>query len=156
MRVASPAKLVTRAMRHSDLEQVAHNEAVAYPHPWSKRIFVDCLKAGYHCRVVINQQKIVAHGVMSIAVGECHLLTLCVHPQHQRQGIGSRLFKLLLDQACKEDARVCFLDVRQSNTAAIAFYRTLGFVQMGERKNYYPDGEEREHALVMSCKLPLD
>lgn len=142
-----------RTMRSSDIDLVAQNEAAAYVHPWSKRIFIDCLRAGYQCWVLANKQQIVAHGVMSVAIGECHLLTLCVRPEHQRHGYGRKLFKLLLDRAYKKEASLCFLEVRHSNKGAIHLYRSMGFVQIGERKNYYPDN--REDALIMSRELPL-
>ena len=104
-----------RNMRYSDLDLVVQNEAAAYQHPWTKRIFIDCLRAGYQCWVLANKQKIVAHGVMSVAIGECHLLTLCVHPDFQRQGYGRKIFDLLLGQAYKFDAAECFLEVRVGN-----------------------------------------
>jgi ribosomal-protein-alanine N-acetyltransferase len=144
-------------MRSSDLDLVAQNEAVAYDLPWSKRILIDCLRAGYQCWVLANRQQIVAHGVMSVAVGECHLLTLCVKPEQQRMGYGRKLFNLLLDRAHKLEATVCYLEVRPSNSSAIKLYQSMGFVQIGERKNYYPTaqpgaggGADRENALIMS------
>lgn len=142
-------------MRNSDLDLVVQNEAAAYAHPWTKRIFIDCLRAGYQCWVLANKQQIVAHGVMSVAIGECHLLTLCVNPEYQRLGHGRKLFMLLLDRATKMDARECFLEVRASNEGAIQLYRSLGFTQIGERKNYYPGIEGREDALILSRNLPL-
>lgn len=144
-----------RTMRTSDVELVAQNEAAAYIHPWNKRIFIDCLRAGYQCWVLASKQEIVAHGVMSVAIGECHLLTLCVRPEYQRRGYGRKLFGLLLDRAYKQDAKVCFLEVRRSNESAIDLYRSMGFVQVGERKNYYPNKGGREDALIMSRDLPL-
>ncbi len=144
-----------RTMRNSDLDLVVQNEAAAYAHPWTKRIFIDCLRAGYQCWVLANKQQIVAHGVMSVAIGECHLLTLCVNPEYQRLGHGRKLFMLLLDRATKMDARECFLEVRASNEGAIQLYRSLGFTQIGERKNYYPGIEGREDALILSRNLPL-
>lgn len=144
-----------RNMRSSDLDLVVQNEIAAYEHPWTKRIFIDCLRAGYQCWVLANKQKIVAHGVMSVAIGECHLLTLCVHPDFQRQGFGRKIFKLLLDRAYKLDATECFLEVRRSNESAIALYQSLGFAVIGERKNYYPGSAGREDALIMSRTLPL-
>jgi len=142
-------------MRNSDLDLVVQNEAAAYEHPWTKRIFIDCLRAGYQCWVLANKRQIVAHGVMSVAVGECHLLTLCVNPEYQRLGHGRKLFMLLLDRAAKMDARECFLEVRASNAGAIQLYRSLGFTQIGERKNYYPGNQGREDALILSRNLPL-
>jgi ribosomal-protein-alanine N-acetyltransferase len=144
-----------RTMRNSDLDLVVQNEAAAYEHPWTKRIFIDCLRAGYQCWVLANKRQIVAHGVMSVAVGECHLLTLCVNPEYQRLGHGRKLFMLLLDRAAKMDARECFLEVRASNAGAIQLYRSLGFTQIGERKNYYPGHQGREDALILSRNLPL-
>lgn len=155
-RQLSPAnQFFARTMRSSDLDLVVQNEVAAYDHPWTKRIFIDCLRAGYQCWVLANKQQIVAHGVMSVAIGECHLLTLCVHPDFQRQGFGRKLFTLLLDQAFKLEAEQCFLEVRSTNDTAIRLYHSLGFRQIGERKNYYPGNNGREDALIMSRDLPL-
>lgn len=147
-----------RTMRTSDLDLVVKNETAAYEHGWNKRIFIDCLRAGYLCWVLASKQQIVAHGVMSVAIEECHLLTLCVDPTFQRKGFGRKLLKLLLDRAHKLEARECFLEVRPSNTNAIMLYRSLGFAQIGERKNYYPPNgaqQARENALILSRSLPL-
>jgi len=149
------ADFFARTMRTSDVELVAQNEAAAYDHPWTKRIIVDCLRAGYQCWVLANKQQIVAHAVLSVAIGECHLLTLCVHPDHQRNGYGRILLNLLLDRAQKQEAEICFLEVRRTNAGAIELYRSMGFVQTGERKNYYPGKGDREDALIMSRNLPL-
>ncbi|MEC8331889.1 MAG: ribosomal-protein-alanine N-acetyltransferase, partial [Pseudomonadota bacterium] len=85
MDTSSPTgtQFFARTMRHSDLDLVVKNEAAAYAHPWTKRIFIDCLRAGYQAWVLANKQEIAAHAVMSVAVEECHLLTLCVHPAFQ-------------------------------------------------------------------------
>ena len=144
-----------RTMRSSDIDLVVQNEIAAYEHPWTKRIFIDCLRAGYQCWVLANKQQIVAHGVMSVAIGESHLLTLCVHPEYQRMGYGRKIFTLLMDRAHKLDAEICFLEVRASNSGAITLYRSLGFTQIGERKNYYPGNDGREDAIIMSRSLPL-
>lgn len=147
-----------RTMRASDLDLVVKNEIVAYEHPWNKRIFVDCLRAGYQCWVLANRREIVAHGVMSVAIGECHLLTLCVNPDFQRRGYGRKLFNLLLNRAYKMEAEVCFLEVRHSNEGAIELYKSMGFSQIGERKNYYPSASNnagREDALILSRSVPL-
>ena len=144
-----------RTMRHSDLDLVVKNEAAANAHPWTKRIFIDCLRAGYQAWVLANKQEIAAHAVMSVAVEECHLLTLCVHPAFQRMGYGRKLFALLLDRAASLEAKECFLEVRVSNDRAISLYRSLGFTQIGERSSYYPTDLGREDALILSRSLPL-
>ena len=92
METSSPTgtQFFARTMRHSDLDLVVKNEAAALRPPLTKRIFIDCLRAGYQAWVLANK-KIAAHGVMSVAVEECHLLTLCVHPAFQRMGYGRKL-----------------------------------------------------------------
>jgi [ribosomal protein S18]-alanine N-acetyltransferase len=145
-------------MRPSDLDQVVQNENLSYQMPWSRRIFLDCLRAGYECWVLATRTQIVAHGVLSAGAGESHVLTLCVHPDYRRFGFGRRMLHHLLQQAVKQDASVCFLEVRPSNMEAKALYHAMGFVQVGERKNYYPADprtNSREDALILSRILPL-
>jgi len=144
-----------RRMRASDLDLVVRNEAEASnENPWSKRVFIDCLRAGYQCWVLGNSDQLIGHGVMSVAIGESHLLTLCVHPDFQRAGHGRRILQFLLERAQRDDAEVCFLEVRHSNEAAKSLYRAMGFLPIGERKNYYPASDGREDAIIMSRTLP--
>ncbi len=150
--------VICRPMRASDLDLVVQNENLSYLVPWSKRIFLDCLRSGYECWVLATRERIVAHGVLSSAAGESHVLTLCVHPDFRRAGYGRRMLTHLLRQAEKTGALACFLEVRPSNREARTLYIDMGFVQVGERKNYYParmGSSEREDALILSRPLPL-
>ena len=142
-----------RPMRMSDIDFVVKNEKAAYPFPWNRRIFTDCIRAGYQCWVIANKKSIAAHGVISVAIGESHLLTLCVHPRIQRQGHGKRMLRLLLERAKSLKAEVCFLEVRRSNIGAIFLYESMGFSIVSERKNYYPNGGDNEDALIMTCEI---
>ena len=147
-----------RAMRPSDLDLVVQSENLSYQQPWSKRIFSDCLRAGYECWVLATKDCLVAHGVLSAGVGEAHVLTLCVHPDFRRGGYGRRMLRHLLDKAVKRDATVCFLEVRPSNVEARQLYLSMGFAQVGERRGYYPaepGRTQREDALILSRQLPL-
>lgn len=147
------ARFFARPMRMSDIDFVVKNEKAAYPFPWSRRIFTDCIRAGYQCWVMANKKTIVAHGVLSVAIGESHLLTLCVHPSVQREGYGMKVLSLLLERAKNLKAEVCFLEVRRSNSGAISLYESMGFSVVSERKNYYPNGGNNEDALIMTCEF---
>ena len=59
----------------------------------------------------------------------------------------------LLDLARWHHAERVFLEVRPSNTHAIALYDTMGFNEIGRRPNYYPGKRGREDALVMAIEL---
>ena len=69
-----------RPMREADLDAVMLIEERAYPYPWSRGIFRDCLHAGYSMWLLERQGVIVGYGVLSIAAGEAHVLNLCSAP----------------------------------------------------------------------------
>jgi ribosomal-protein-alanine N-acetyltransferase len=88
---------------------------------------------------------------MSIAVGEAHLLNLCVSPQEQNQGIGRKLLEHVISVA-KSHADTMFLEVRPTNTAAIFLYESVGFNEIGVRKGYYPAKNGREDAIMFALE----
>lgn len=148
--------MVCRRMEDFHLDQVLYNENLSYPHPWTRRIFQDCLRAGYECWVLEEEGIVAAHAIMSVAADESHLLTLCVNPDHRRRGLARRLLQHILEQAHGAGAQRCFLEVRPSNEAAQQLYYGEGFVRVGERRDYYPTRsprEQREDALILSRLL---
>lgn len=72
--------VVIRAMSATDIGDVVAVERSAYTHPWSEGIMRDCLRVGYSCWVCLVDDAVVGHAVMSTAVGEAHLLNICVAP----------------------------------------------------------------------------
>lgn len=145
---------VMRPLRSDDLLRVLEVEYSSYDHPWTPGIFRDCLRVGYYCVVVELDNKIVGHGIMSVGVGECHLLNICIHPDYQGRGLGTTLINYLLDVARWKKARIAFLEVRMSNEKAFRLYRQLGFEEIGVRKNYYPASKgRREDARILTLEL---
>jgi ribosomal-protein-alanine N-acetyltransferase len=142
-----------RPMQTADLTEVIEIERRCYPYPWTRLIFSDCLYAGYSCWVCERQGIIEGYGVISIAAGESHLLKLCVRPESQQQGIGSKLLMHFITQARRHDAEFVFLEVRQSNVAARKLYENSGFNELGSRKDYYPAVDGREDALILARVL---
>lgn len=142
-----------RPMRVDDLSSVIVVEHNAYTHPWSEGILHDCLRVGYSCWVCELGSDIVGHAVMSIAVGEAHLLNICVAPAHQGRGLGRRLLKRVLRIARERDADTMFLEVRASNEGARWLYESEGFGEIGQRRGYYPTLTGREDAIVYAKAL---
>ena len=140
-------------MREDDVDQVMAIEELIYDFPWTPGIFRDCLKVGYCCWLVTLEERVVGYGVMSVAVEECHILNVCIHPAHQGQGLGGRLFRHLIQLGRQHGAKQAFLEVRLSNRRALGLYTRLGFTQVGRRKDYYPSIDGREDALVLSLAL---
>ena len=149
-RIPRPA---LRAMRADDLENIARIETLAYEFPWTEGIFRDCLRVGYCCVVLEGAGELHGYGVMSMAAGEAHLLNLCVHPDHQRCGLGSDLLRTFLATARAADCKRIFLEVRKTNHAALALYNRAGFKIAGLRRNYYRAVNGREDAIVLSLSI---
>ncbi|KRG69400.1 alanine acetyltransferase [Stenotrophomonas terrae] len=147
---------VLRPMYDGDLDAVMEVELRAYPFPWTRGIFQDCLRADYPSRVLVQDDGIVGYGVLSLAADEAHVLNVCVDPLCQSRGHGRRLLRELVRVARQRRALRVFLEVRPSNTSAIALYHSEGFNEIGRRPRYYPTSNGREDALVMAMELVDD
>lgn len=141
-------------MHEDALPQVLDIEQRAYAFPWSEGIFRDCLKVGYSAWTVVSPEgEVLAYAVMSMAVGEAHVLNLCVEPAYHQQGLGRFLLAHMKDLAHAAGMDLMLLEVRKSNTAAIKLYQGMGFDKLGVRKGYYPAREGSEDALLLGCNL---
>jgi ribosomal-protein-alanine N-acetyltransferase len=152
---AQPEQLWTlRPMHEAQLPQVIDIERRAYAFPWTEGIFRDCLNVGYSAWIVTGpSDEVLAYAVMSMAVGEAHVLNLCVEPAYHQQGLGRFLLSHLLAVARAAGMDLMLLEVRKSNSAAIALYRAMGFHKLGVRKAYYPAHEGSEDALLLGHSL---
>lgn len=142
-----------RAMREDDLDEVVAIELRAYPFPWTRGIFRDCLRAGYPAWLVEEAGVIAGYGVLSVAADEAHILNVCTAPEAQGRGHGRRLLRALVQLARGHGAQRLFLEVRPSNPQAIALYHAEGFNEIGRRPRYYPAKDGREDAIVMAMEL---
>ena len=79
------------------------------------------------------------------------LESVAVAPSARRAGIGRALMNAVLDWLRLQAAAEVELEVRQSSAAAIALYRSLGFKEVGRRRNYYRDPQE--DAVLMRLTL---
>lgn len=152
--IESPVSI--RDMKHDDLSMVSDIERRSYEFPWSHGVFRDCLLAGYRSSVLIRDDRVAGYGILSIAAGEAHILNLCIDPEFRSMGYGERLLDTLLSQARATAVREVLLEVRPSNTTALALYRKKGFFQVANRPAYYQSHEGREDAAVLSKKLVFD
>lgn len=142
-------QLMTEAL----LPAVMDIEARAYPWPWTEGMFRDSLNSGYLCHVLADAGQLLGYTVIYVAVGECHILNICVEPDKHGLGLGRMLLRHALECAVDLGAEQSFLEVRPTNTAAIRLYESMGYVQVGRRKDYYPAGDVREDALVYLLDL---
>lgn len=89
-----------------------------------------------------------------VAADEAEILSIGTDETLQKQGIGWRLMQAAIGEASQRGASKMFLEVSDTNKAALGLYRKIGFETVGTRQAYYDDGAgSRSNALVLELKL---
>lgn len=140
-------------MRMADLDNIMAIEPVIYPYPWTRGNFSDSMHAGYTARVLWRDKTILGYALMMLVLDEAHLLNLSIAQAYQKQGLGRCLLEHMVDLAKHHGAANMFLEVRTSNTSAIALYENTGFNEMTIRRGYYPAKNGREDAVLMGLAI---
>ena len=125
-----------REMRKEDLVQVCVIEKENFSLPWSEKSF--CEEANNPLAtyfVAREDEKIVGYGGIWNVSGEGQITNIAVHPDMRKRGIASEILRALIKSA--KSCEKIFLEVRESNTAAICLYEKYGFKRCGVRKNFY-------------------
>ena len=148
-----PVGSFIRPMTSFDLEPVLAIERASYDFPWTRGILADCLRVGYHCFVYEQDNNIRGYAFISTVLDEAHLLNICIAPEYQQQGYGRQFLQWLMDYVQKNNAKTMYLEVRISNTAAIELYQSMGFNEIGIRRNYYPARQGKEDAQLFACEF---
>jgi ribosomal-protein-alanine N-acetyltransferase len=133
----------------------AHAEALAAIHadafPAGEALSADSLARqldlpGYFALIDARGGMLLAR----VAADEAEVLTLAVLHACRRRGVAEALLRGAMAQAAAAGAVALFLEVSDANLAAQALYVRVGFIQVGCRRRYYPDGSD---ALVLRTAL---
>ncbi len=134
-------------------------ENAAHSYPWADEVMQSMLKARAIRGWVVNDphHKILAFAFVQAVADEASLLNIAVSPQYQGMGLGRYLLNHLIDVLTQEGvAQSFFLEVRVGNRYAIQLYDSCGFVEIGQRREYYQAvNNTREDALMMALPLQI-
>ena len=136
-----------RVWEEKDLPKIAELERECFSDPWNEQALFSSFTLPFsHCFLIEDGGQVCGYCVLSVLFEDAEVLNIAVSKAHRKKGYGALLMENMLERARALGATQCFLEVRESNVAAIALYKKYGFSQYGIRKNYYEDGE---NALTM-------
>jgi len=119
--------------------------------PWRREFFESELEAAGRFAIVATRGDVVIGYVFAMWIfDEMHVNKIAVTADERRRGIAQALMDRCFDFAREHNIETISLEVRESNHAAQAFYRQLGFESVYARPRYYPD---LETAIVMTCSV---
>ena len=155
MVAAMKHRMAVRLMEEDDLDQVMQIEESSYDFCWTRQIFVDCMRSGYCCLVLAEQDNDLVHGYAVLLLGpqEAHVLNVCIEEDFRGKGWARHVMLDLIDMSRRANCHELFLEVRPSNAIAYRLYESLGFNEVGLRPNYYKSHDGREDAIVMALNL---
>lgn len=110
-----------------------------FPHPWVPDSWYH-LAPHQHCFVLESAQELVGYTLFQYLEGDqsAHLLKIYLSPAYRGQELASFLFNEALQ---KIGLKEVFLEVGESNLAALKFYEKMGFNKIHLVKGFYSDGE---------------
>lgn len=131
-------------------KQVAEIEAACFSEPWSYEAFLGELTNPMAQTWVAVTADGTAAGFLNagFVLDEGSLNNIAVLPPYRRQGAARLLLTEALQYCQNNHIRLFTLEVRKSNAGAIALYKSFGFEQVGQRKNFY--SKPTEDALLMT------
>jgi ribosomal-protein-alanine N-acetyltransferase len=121
--------------------------------PWSRKIFEDCLTKPYFAYSLKQDEQVLGYYIGMTVLDEVTLMDIVVSAAHQGKGLGKSLLQHLMQQCNQNNIQQIWLEVRESNAAAISLYDNAGFILVEQRVNYYPSAKGKEDALIMCCYL---
>ncbi len=144
--IARETPVTIRDVRASALDAVCAIENASFPTPWQRTTFEHEIGLDFSTfRVAVlhgEDTRVVGYICSWLVEGEVHILKLAVDPAHRRRGIGRRLVEDILEEGARRNAKLAFLEVRETNLVAQMMYNKLGFSKAGIRRGYYEDTGE--------------
>ena len=136
-------ELVIRRAKPSDAPAIAKIEAECFDDAWSE----ESIEKEITYSEVVQNVVAVVDGVLigymnvQIIMDECDIRRVAVLPEFRTMHVASILMNSLLHFSEASGVKSHFLEVRESNSAAIGLYGKFGFLESGRRVKYY-DGKE--------------
>ena len=138
-------------MNADHLDELEKLEKICFSRPWSRKMLAEELEN--QCAAFLVAQdgdtgRVVGYAGLLVVADEGYITNVAVFPEYRRRGVAAQLLSVFENFARGSHLAFLTLEVRPSNTAAIALYESFGFRQVGRRKNYYD--LPKEDALILT------
>jgi ribosomal-protein-alanine N-acetyltransferase len=155
-------------MTPADLNEIMPLERRSFKDPWTRHMYLSDINGNHLATYLVLRSlpgvrareasrdpvpSLLAYGGFWLLLDEAHIATIAAHPDWRGSGLGLWMLLELLDEAIRRGAALATLEVRVRNAPARRLYEKLGFEQVGDRTDYYRDGED---ALIMTTPPLLD
>lgn len=144
-----------RQANKDDLHELSALEAEIFSEPWGEETIAHYLELGEKNKATYvlydeADKKILAYVIVQTLYDEMEIMRFAVIPTRRREGLGKMLMNMLISAAKEHEVEKIILEVNSINYKAISLYKSLGFIEVGRRKDYYKQGED---ALLMDLNM---
>jgi len=141
--------MIIRKMTAADITFAAEIEKECFVHPWSEQsIESEMSKENSVFLMAFDGENPIGYVGLSVVFDEGYMGNLAVVSEYRRNGVGRALMNELVSECQSLGLAFATLEVRASNIPAVNLYKSLGFIEVGRRKNYYK--EPLEDALLLT------
>lgn len=140
---------IAREAVTGDLNDLVVLDDIAKSVPWGRDAiagFIGCVP-GVFILFPSNRVGLTLGGPVGFVIArwvgdECEIMSIGVHPQYRRLGLGRVLMETVRRTALVHGKTSWILEVREHNTPALSLYKSIGFHEVGKRRGYYIDTGE--------------
>ena len=147
---------MVRAASSRDLVRIAEIEVASFADPWTYDALATALGLA-HIRFLVAEEgggsgsRLVGYVVALVMGDEGEIADIAVDPSARRAVVGGALLTRVEEEMARCGVRTLYLEVRESNRAALGLYRAHGFDAVGRRRGYYR--HPVEDALVLRREI---
>ncbi len=145
--------IIFEMLSEDNVSEVWELEKICFDDPWDIKAFTSELDnkiSVYFAARDEESKKIVGYAGVWMMYDCANITNIAVAPEYRREGLGGKMLELLINVSRERKMETITLEVRASNSAAIALYEKYGFVKCGLRRRYYQGNED---AVIMTRQL---
>lgn len=144
--------ITIRQALQNDIKDLAGLEQTVFSDPWSASALTETMQQK-HAEIFIAEEdaQTIGWAIFYYVIDEGEIARIAVIPSKRKEGVAGCLFMHLRQYCIQKGIGSVFLEVREGNLPARAFYRKYGFSEDGIRKQYYHD--PKEDAILMHLEI---